>query len=243
MSVIPCVNPLMATSPANDHGRAMEHSDPIRHVIVLGHPTPGSFNHQVADAYCETVRACGHEAILRDLYATGFDPLLKSGERRDATSPTSSTDVIAELAALENVRALVFVYPVWFGSPPAIIKGYIDRVFGAGFGAREVRFGVAHPLLAGARLITFSSSATTTPWLKDRGYISLRQAFDNYLTAVFAMREARRTHFDAVVDGLHERLVLEKLEAAREEATRMCAILDQEREHRALHPAAWPSDR
>jgi NAD(P)H dehydrogenase (quinone) len=233
----------MAREVPLDHDRAMEHSDPIRHVVVLGHPTPGSFNHQVADAYCETVRACGQEAILRDLYATGFDPLLKSAERRDPNSPTSSTDVIAELAALENVRALVFVYPVWFGSPPAIIKGYVDRVFGAGFGAREVRGGVAHPLLAGARLITFSSSATTTPWLKERGHISLAQTFDDYLTAVFAMRDAHRIHFDSVVDGLHERFVLKKVEAAREEAIRICATLDQKREHRMLHPAAWPNDQ
>jgi NAD(P)H dehydrogenase (quinone) len=221
----------------------MEQPDPIRHVVVLGHPTAGSFNHQVADAYCETVRACGQEAMLRDLYATGFDPLLKPAERRDPHSPTSSTDVIAELAALENVRALVFVYPVWFGAPPAIIKGYVDRVLGAGFGVREVRFGVAHPLLAGARLITFSSSATTTPWLRDRGHISLQQAFDNYLTAVFAMREARRIHYDAIVEGLDERSVREKIEATREEAVRICATLDEEREHRALHPAAWPNDQ
>jgi NAD(P)H dehydrogenase (quinone) len=221
----------------------MDHSDLIRHVVVLGHPIPGSFNHQVADVYCDTVRACGQEVILRDLYATGFNPLLKPEERRDPKSPTSSTDVIGELAALENVRALVFIYPVWFGSPPAIIKGYVDRVLGAGFGVRAVRSGEAHPLLAGARLITFSSSATTVPWLKDRGHIALRQAFDNYLITVFAMREAFCTHFDAIIDGLHERSVLEKLEATRQEAVRICTILDQERDHRTLHPAAWPDDR
>jgi len=221
----------------------MEDSDPIRHVVVLGHPKPGSFNHQVAHTYCDTVRACGQEPILRDLYALGFDPLLRSDERLDPNSPSSSRDVIEELAALEDVRALVFVYPVWFGSPPAIIKGYVDRVLGSGFGARELRSGAAHPLLAGARLVTFSSSATTTPWLKDRGHISLRQAFDNYLTAVFAMREARRTHFDAIVDGLPEQYILDQLETTRRAAVRMCAVLDQECEHRALHPAAWPSER
>lgn len=220
----------------------MNFSEPIRHVVVLGHPTPGSFNHQVADTYCEAVCACGQEVILRDLYAIGFDPLLTSEERLDANSPISAPDVIDELAALENVRALVFVYPVWFGSPPAIIKGYVDRVLGAGFRVGQVRSGAAHPLLAGARLITFSSSGTTVPWLKDRGYMSLRQEFDNYLTAVFAMREARRTHFDAIVDGLPSRFVSERLETTRREAARLCATLDEEREHRALHPAAWPSD-
>lgn len=216
----------------------------IRHVVVLGHPAPGSFNHQVAETYCATARACGQEAEVRDLYANGFDPLLKADERPGYGAGTPAPDVAAELAALEGVRALVLVYPIWFGTPPAIIKGYVDRVLSAGFGAREVKAGKAHPLLAGVRLMTFSSSATTMPWLSERGqWISLRQAFDNYLADVFAMRETKRRHFDAVVDGLKERFVLQKLEDVRQEAIGLCATLDQERAQRALHPAAWPSNR
>lgn len=216
----------------------------IRHVVVLGHPAPGSFNHQVATTYCETARACGHEVELRDLYALGFDPLLKATERAGGGAPSLAPDVRREIDALHGVRALILVYPIWFGSPPAIIKGYVDRVLGAGFQAREVRSGTAHPLLAGARLLTFSSSATTMPWLSERGqWISLRQAFDNYLTDIFAMREARRVHFDAVVEGLKQRFVLERLQQTRQEGEKLCAVLEQERHHRALHPAAWPASR
>ena len=216
----------------------------IRHVVVLGHPAPDSLNHQVAETYCEMVRRCGQEAVLRDLYASGFDPLLKADERPGYGTGAHAPDVAAELDALEGVRALVFVYPIWFGSPPAIIKGYVDRVLSAGFGPREVKAGAAHPLLAGARLMTFSSSATTMPWLSERGqWISLRQAFDNYLTGVFAMREARRRHFDAVVEGSKERFILQMLEDVRQDATALCATLDQERAQRALHPAAWPGSR
>jgi NAD(P)H dehydrogenase (quinone) len=225
------------------HG-CMNSPPAIRHVVVLGHPAPGSFNHQVAETYRASVVACGQAAEVRDLYALGFDPLLKADERPGRGSKAPAADVAAELAALHEVRALVFVYPIWFGSPPAIIKGYVDRVLSTGFGAREVKAGTAHPLLAGARLMTFSSSATTMPWLSERGqWISLRQAFDNYLTDVFAMREARRRHFDAIVDGLKERFVREKLEDVCQEATALCATLDQEQTQRALHPAAWPSNR
>jgi NAD(P)H dehydrogenase (quinone) len=217
---------------------------PIRHVVVLGHPAPGSFNHQVARVYCETVRDCGQEATLRDLYAVGFDPLLRAEERPGQGSPKRAPDVATELEALRDIRTLVFVYPIWFGSPPAIIKGYVDRVLSAGFGPREVKEDKPHPFLHGARLMTFSSSATTLPWLSERGqWISLRQAFDNYLSDVFAMREARRRHFDAVVDGLNERFVLQKLEDVRQDTIHLCATLDQESAQRALHPAAWPSDR
>ncbi|RYD24610.1 MAG: flavodoxin family protein, partial [Lysobacteraceae bacterium] len=42
---------------------------PLRHVVILGHPAENSFNHAIADQYCTAVRACGQEAVLRDLYA------------------------------------------------------------------------------------------------------------------------------------------------------------------------------
>jgi NAD(P)H dehydrogenase (quinone) len=227
---------------ARDSGMASK--PPIRHVVVLGHPSTGSFNHQVAETYCQVVRACGQEVALRDLYASGFDPLLKAEERPGHGAGTLAADVAAELDALAGARVLVLVYPIWFGSPPAIIKGYVDRVLSAGLGPHEAKAGAAHPLLAGARLMTFSSSAATTPWPGERGqWISLRQSFDNYLTDVFAMREARRRHFKELVDGLDQRFVLEKLEEVRQDATALAATLDQERAQRALHPAAWPSNR
>jgi len=234
----------MARHAGSRDERAMNDRPAIRHVVVLGHPALGSFNHQVARVYCDTVEECHQEATLRDLYAVGFNPVLHADERPGSGSAARAPDVVAELAALQDVRALAFVYPIWFGSPPAIIKGYVDRVLSAGFGPCEVKAGKAHPLLEGARLMTFSSSATTMPWLSERGqWISLRQAFDNYLTDVFAMREARRRHFDAIVDGLDERFVLQKLEDVRQDTIRLCATLDQESAQRALHPAAWPTDR
>jgi len=219
-------------------------SQTIRHLVVLGHPESGSFNHQVAETYVETVRACGQQAELRDLYALDFDPLLRAEERsgRGVPAPAPAPDLAAELAALDNVRVLTLVYPIWFGSPPAIIKGYVDRVLGSGFAERDIKAATPHPLLAGARLVTFSSSATTMPWLSERGqWISLRQAFDNYLADIFAMRETQHFHFDAVVAGLARRFVEERLEDTRQRATQLCATLEQEREHRAIHRATWPS--
>lgn len=216
----------------------------IRHVVVLGHPAAGSFNHQVAETYCQAVRACGQVAQLRDLYASGFDPLLKADERPGHGTGAFAADVADELNALADVRALVLIYPIWFGSPPAIIKGYVDRVLSAGFGPHEAKAETVHPLLSGARLMTFSSSAATMPWLGDRSeWISLRQSFDDYLTEIFAMPAARRRHFEMVVDGLDQHLMREKLEEVRQDAIALAETLDQERAQRALHPAAWPDAR
>lgn len=66
-----------------------------RHAVILAHPNPASFNGLVANSYCDAVHACGQEAIVRDLYALGFDPLLKDGERPGATGFHLSTDVEA----------------------------------------------------------------------------------------------------------------------------------------------------
>jgi acetyl-CoA C-acetyltransferase len=91
-----------------------------RHVAILIHPDPQSFNAAIAHAYCETVRECGQEAILRDLYAMKFDPVLKNEERPDRRGFEIAPDVRAELEAIEGCDVVALIYPIWFGLPPAM---------------------------------------------------------------------------------------------------------------------------
>ncbi len=198
----------------------------IRHLVILGHPAAGSFNHAVADAYCDAVRACGQTAILRDLYAIGFDPLLRADERPDTPGFAPAPDVRAELDLLRGCAVVTLVYPIWFGMPPAIIKGYIDRVLGAGFVARDIKTGAPHPLLHGKRLVSLSSSASTRSWLDEQGqWVSLRQAFDSYLTTIFSLDGNDHVHFDAVVDGLGGRFVRENLEQVSAQSRETCSAI------------------
>ena len=69
----------------------------IRHVVILGHPAAQSFNASVAAAYCEAVEDCGQTAVLRDLYAIGFDPVLRDSERPGTADFAPAPDVAAEL--------------------------------------------------------------------------------------------------------------------------------------------------
>jgi len=212
--------------------------EPIRHLVVLGHPSESSFNRAVAETYCAAVREAGQTATLRDLYALGFDPLLKAWENPGAPGVEYAPDVATEVALLRASDAVVLVYPIWFGMPPAIVKGYVDRVFGAGFSAKEIRKGVASPLLGGKRLLSLSTSAATLPWLDARGqWQALRQAFDSYLVEAFGMRSGEHVHFDAIVENLQERYVYENLERVRGAAQTLCATLLDDR-HRATAAAA-----
>src|SRR5689334_7807943 len=116
---------------------------PRKHVVIACHPEAESFTLSVARAYCDAVVDRGQGAILRDLYRIGFDPVLKAPERLPDAPFVPSPDVRDELALLEGADAFVLVYPLWFGTPPAMMKGYIERVLGAGF-SREMMTGPMH---------------------------------------------------------------------------------------------------
>ena len=167
----------------------------IKHAVIVCHPAQDSFIQSVAARYVEAVRASGHEAVVRDLYRLGFDPVLRDEERHG----DPGEDVAREWAALGKPDVYVLVYPIWFGAPPAMLKGYIDRVFGAGRTLGMGGEGASAGLLAGTRLVSLTSSGTMRAWLSEKGVlVSLRTVFDRYLSDVFGCGETARHHFDGV---------------------------------------------
>jgi NAD(P)H dehydrogenase (quinone) len=98
--------------------------------IILGHPTPGSFNHAIAQAAAETLRSRGHDVRLHDLYAERFDPIFTSAETaRDAVLPPA---IARHCTELDEADGLIVIHPNYWSSPPAIVRGWVDRVLRAG---------------------------------------------------------------------------------------------------------------
>ncbi len=102
-------------------------------MVVLGHPNTESFNHAIAAAAVQALRANGHEVSYHDLYAEGFDPVLTQAEYAEAevTDPV----IKAQCEEAAGADGFVIVHPNWWGQPPAIMKGWADRV---------LRYGVAY---------------------------------------------------------------------------------------------------
>lgn len=177
-------------------------ADGVSHLIILGHPSPASFNAAIARQYVETARANHQEAVVRDLYDLGFDPLLKESERLPAKEQPFEPDVERELDLIRKCDVVTFIYPLWFGTPPAIVKGYVDRVFGAGFRVTDLKTG-RNELFSGKKLVVLTTSASTLPWLEAQGmWVSLRQSFEHYLKAVFGFSKNYHYHADSIVDDL-----------------------------------------
>ncbi len=94
--------------------------------VILGHPHPSSFNHAIALKVVETLQSIGHCVWYHDLYAEGFDPVLPYPEIfRSAELPRPIQQHCDEIAAADGI---VIVHPNWWGQPPAILKGWVDRV-------------------------------------------------------------------------------------------------------------------
>ena len=130
--------------------------------LILAHPRQGSFNHAIAETAAQALRNSGHAVTVHDLYAENFDPVLPSGEiARDAPLPDIIGLHCAEIAAADGI---IIVHPDWWGMPPAILKGWIDRVLRPGvayrFAEADSGEGIPAGLLKAGAALVFNTSNT-----------------------------------------------------------------------------------
>ncbi|AGB01434.1 NAD(P)H-dependent oxidoreductase [Methanoregula formicica] len=135
--------------------------------LILAHPRPGSFNHAIAGTAARVLHDAGHIVSVHDLYAEAFDPLLLSEEvPRDTLLPDDIAQHCAEIASADGI---VIVHPDWWGMPPAILKGWIDRVLRPGvayrFAETDSGDGIPAGLLKAKAAIVFNTS--NTPWQRE----------------------------------------------------------------------------
>lgn len=93
--------------------------------IVVGHPQQGTLCESLAEAYRKGAEAGGHRVSLFNLSRMTFDPILREGYRREQPL---EPDLASAYAALAQADHWVFVFPLWCGDMPAIMKGFLERV-------------------------------------------------------------------------------------------------------------------
>lgn len=91
-------------------------------LIILGHPNNKSFNHSIANTCKKELEANGHSVFFHDLYAENFNPV------HHIETTNSEKDIKLHFSHLASCDAIIVIHPNWWGQPPAIIKGWIDRV-------------------------------------------------------------------------------------------------------------------
>lgn len=190
----------------------------MKHAVIVAHPSRRSLTHAAAEAYASEIQGLGHRPLVRDLYAMNFDPRLQAGELPTQSGATPAADIVAERALLEDVKVFVLVYPFWFNAPPAILKGYVDRVFCLGFGFGPTPGGT-EPLLEGRQLLTFSFSGAPEHWVQDTGALrALMSLFDGHLARMCGLELVDHIHTGGIAPNMTEEAVAMILGSVREAA-------------------------
>jgi NAD(P)H dehydrogenase (quinone) len=175
----------------------------MKHAVILAHPKSNSFCAALADVYAAAVHAGGDMVTVRDLYALDFDPRLKASEMPSPAGYAPGGDVARERNLLRDADVICFVYPFWFNAPPAMLKGYIDRVLSMDFGYRFHGRTTA-PGLVGRRLFSISTSGAPDHWVAQTGALrTLVAQMDMHLAGVTGMSVAGHLHFGAIQSDLN----------------------------------------
>jgi putative NADPH-quinone reductase len=165
-------------------------------LVVLAHQQQGSFNHAIAQTAVDQLRKAGHEVIYHDLYAEHFDPILPASEV-PKTAPVDP-GVRRHCGEIRAVDGYVVVHPNWWGQPPAILKGWLDRVFRQGV---AYEFGPAGVIehLKGRRAVVFTTSNTPRDLELQLYGDPLENLWKNCVFALCGVRDFVRRNFEPVI--------------------------------------------
>jgi NAD(P)H dehydrogenase (quinone) len=131
-------------------------------LVILAHPDRQSFNHAIAQTAVDQIKKNGHECIFHDLYAEKFDPIVSA----DEISEEADLPHMLKLHCKEISKAqgIIIIHPNWWGQPPAILKGWVDRVLRPGVAYRFLEGdkgeGVPLGLLRANAALVFNTSNT-----------------------------------------------------------------------------------
>jgi NAD(P)H dehydrogenase (quinone) len=128
----------------------------MKNLIIYAHPNPASLNHFFKQTILESLEQSGEEVIVRDLNEINFNPVLSLEDMQGQRMGKVASDVKTEQDFITWADRIIFIYPIWWTGMPAIMKGYIDRVFSYGFAYRYDQ-GIQKGLLTGKNAIIINS--------------------------------------------------------------------------------------
>lgn len=130
-------------------------------LIVTAHPASTGFTHKIANRYKQEKEDRGHDVFIMDLYKKKYaQPFLRYENIKTDTKPTATTRMIQEKIVWAD--EIVFVFPIWWFGPPAVMKNFLDQNFTSGFAYKYNKNGIRAELLEGRTARIFATA--DGPW-------------------------------------------------------------------------------
>ncbi|MBE0429874.1 MAG: NAD(P)H-dependent oxidoreductase [Thermoleophilia bacterium] len=174
--------------------------------VILAHPGKSSFNHAIAATCVKVLEGNGHVVNFRDLYAEGFDAVLPFEEfDRDIVLPSNIEKHCAEIS---KASGIVIVHPNWWGQPPAILKGWVDRVIRPGVAYEFIEGdsgeGVPRGLLKARSATVFNTSNTNAERERNMFGDPLELIWKNCIFDMCGVQDVYRRTFSIIVGSTDE---------------------------------------
>jgi NAD(P)H dehydrogenase (quinone) len=169
--------------------------------IILAHPDKKSFNHAIAATVVERLKQNGHKIFFHDLYEENFDPILPAEEIPGDVPLTA--EVEKHCNEISVADGFVIIHPNWWGQPPAILKGWVDRVIRPGvayeFLENDKGEGVPCGLLKAKSVVVFNTSNTETEREKNIFGDPLETIWKNCIFDLCGVKNFYRRMFNIIV--------------------------------------------
>jgi putative NADPH-quinone reductase len=174
--------------------------------VILAHPDKSSFNHAIAEEVQAVLKKNNYEVFFHDLYTEKFDPvLLKDEIPLNGIVPDKIMSYCNELLKSDGI---IIIHPNWWGQPPALLKGWIDRVIRPGIAYKFIEGdkgdGIPIGLLKANRVIVFNTSNTPDKREKNVFNDPLENLWNNCIFNLCGIKKFYRKMYNCIITSTLE---------------------------------------
>lgn len=170
----------------------------MQYLIIYAHPNPASFNHAILETISEELNKKNKNYKVRDLYKIGFNPVLSARELSAIQKGDVPKDIKKEQNYISKADTLIFISPIWWSAMPAMLKGYIDRVFSLKFAYDITEEGVAGLLQGKKVFIVSTTGASKEDYEKMGAFKMMNMSMDMAIFRFSGMKVIGHKYLSAV---------------------------------------------
>ena len=170
----------------------------MKYLIVYSHPKPESFNHAILETISGELKKGKKEFKVRDLYKIGFNPVLSTKDLSAIERGAVPRDIKKEQNYISEADILIFIFPIWWSAMPAMLKGYIERVFSLKFAYDITADGVIG-LLEGKKVFIVSTTGASKEDYQEMGaFKMMNMSIDMAIFQFSGMKVIEHKYFSSV---------------------------------------------
>ncbi|MDD3740128.1 MAG: NAD(P)H-dependent oxidoreductase [Bacteroidales bacterium] len=172
----------------------------MRALIIYANYKEPSFTSSIRDVLADTFHQNGHEVVIRDLYEIKFNPVLSKKDLESIANEVFPIDIMNEQKFIQWADLICFVYPVWWSGMPAILKGYIERVFVMGY-AFEFKGNEVIPLLKNKKVAIFNTTSPKNIYQSEESFKALNIITKDCIFGFCGMNVVEHKYFKSIIDA------------------------------------------